>query len=149
MHVEIRGCTQWFPLLWNDGGSVGFAGTATHTPTPMPPRPRRPRVRAPQDAPDDRTTMEVHLREGFAGEELRLWCGDHLVATLHPRSRVQTGLAEVVRVAVRSGMEMRVAVAGHAREARLVIAEAPHGIAVDLTPDGPVLAPMTAPPRYA
>lgn len=91
----------------------------------------------------------MHLREGFAGEELRLWCDDRLVATQHPRTRVQTGLAEVVRVAVRSGTAMRVAVAGHAREARLVIGEVPHGIAVDLTQDGPRLAPMSAPPRYA
>ncbi len=93
--------------------------------------------------------MEVHLREGFAGEELRLWCDDRPVATLHPRSRVQTGLAEVVRVDLRPGSTLRVAVAGHAREARLVITEAPYGIAADLTPDGPVLTPMTAPPRYA
>jgi hypothetical protein len=93
--------------------------------------------------------MEVHLREGFAGEELRLWCDDRLVATLHPRTRVQTGLAEVLRVSVRTGSALRVAVEGRPREGRLVIGEAPHGIAVDLTPEGPELAPMTAPPRYA
>jgi hypothetical protein len=147
--VEIRGCIQWFPLLWNGRGSVGFVCTGFNTLTTMPPRPRRPRDRASKDAQHYTTEVEVHLREGFAGEELRLWCDDHLVATLHPRSRVQTGLADVVRVAVRSGAVMRVAVAGHAREARLVITEAPYGIAADLTPDGPVLAPMTAPPRYA
>lgn len=115
----------------------------------MPPRPRRPRDRATPDARHLNTELDVHLREGFAGEELRLWCDDLLVATLHPRTRVQTGLADVLRVAVRTGSVLRVAVEGRPREGRLVIGEAPYGIAVDLSPEGPRLAPMSAPPRYA
>lgn len=52
--------------------------------------------------------IECHFTEGFYGQEVRLLHGDEELAKLTLRTRMQTGLAHVERLKIKSGEEVKV-----------------------------------------
>jgi hypothetical protein len=63
-------------------------------------------------------TLRIDFQEGFSGEQLEIRAGQHVLARLQPRTRLQTGWADRVEIAADPGDALVIALPDSGLETR-------------------------------